>query len=45
MNREQRYWHARALQSWYKKLVLQLVAGFVLALVIAWFLGYEINPF
>ena len=28
-----------------KKVVLQLIAGFVLALVIAWFLGYEVNPF
>ena len=28
-----------------KKLILQMVAGFVLTLVIAWFLGYEINPF
>jgi hypothetical protein len=28
-----------------KKVILQLIAGFVLALVIAWFLGYEVNPF
>jgi len=28
-----------------KKVILQLIAGFVLALVIAWFLGFEINPF
>ena len=28
-----------------KKLILQIVAGFVLTLVIAWFLGYEVNPF
>ena len=28
-----------------KKVILQLIAGFVLALVIAWFLGYKINPF
>jgi hypothetical protein len=28
-----------------KKMILQIVAGFVLALVILWFLGFEINPF
>ena len=28
-----------------QKLILSIVAGFVLTLVIAWFLGYEINPF
>ena len=28
-----------------KKLILSIIAGFVLTLVIAWFLGFEINPF
>ena len=28
-----------------KKVILQLITGFVLALIIAWFLGFEINPF
>ncbi len=28
-----------------KTLILSIIAGFVLTLVIAWLLGYEINPF
>jgi hypothetical protein len=28
-----------------KKLFLSIIAGFVLGLVILWFLGFEINPF
>jgi hypothetical protein len=28
-----------------KKLFLSIIAGFVLGLVILWFLGFKINPF
>ena len=28
-----------------KKLFLSIIAGFVLGLVILWFLGFEVNPF
>jgi hypothetical protein len=28
-----------------KKLILSIIAGFVLGLVILWFFGFEINPF
>jgi hypothetical protein len=28
-----------------KTLILSIIAGFVLTLLIAWFLGFQINPF